>query len=165
MIFNEICDGITTLKTIKIGRIIAFLLIFLIISAMGKYAVEAVKINFQWTGEKGYSAEGIFSYEQKFMPNQITEQGIGKMNTIDNLTISFYNPSGKLLGTYDNIKQGISQDSYFKFNFDPQRKKVTGLIDLGGFSANEIYLKGVFEDNLTLFKIDKSGKEKVYDHD
>ena len=124
---------------------------------------EGVTMNFQWTGKKGYSAEVIFSYDEGLMPNQIIEEGRGKTKIIEDLTVSFYDPAGQLLGIYDNIKQGISQDPYFKFNFDPQQQKITGLIDLGGDSSGEIYLKGIVQENLRLFKIDRSGKEKFYD--
>ena len=86
-------------------------------------------------GEKGYSAKVVFSYDEQVNSVQIIEEGRGKTKIIENLTVYFYNPAGQSLGSYDNIKQGVSQFPYFKFNFDPQKQQVTGLIDLGGDSS------------------------------
>jgi hypothetical protein len=145
-------------------KIIIFLLTLLIISVTREVAIaEAVTMNFQWTGEKGYSAKVVFSYDEPLNSDQIIEEGKGKAKIIQHLTVSFYNPTGQLLETYDNIKQGISQAPYFRFNFDPQQQQILGLIDLGGDSSGEIYLKGIVQENLKLFKIDQSGKEKLYD--
>ena len=57
----------------------------------------------------------------------------------------------------------MSQSPYFQFNFDPQHQKIMGLIDLGGDSSGEIYLKGIVQENLKLFKIDQAGEETIYD--
>ena len=146
------------------SKIIFYLFIIAIINAVGEIAIaEAVTTKCYWTGEKGYSAEVIFSYHEKLMPSQIIEEGRGMTKIIQDLTVSFYNSTGQLLGTYDNIKQGVSQFPYFKFNFDPQHRKIIGLIDLGGDSSGEVYLKGIVQENLKLFKIDQSGKETIYD--
>jgi hypothetical protein len=146
------------------SKIIIYLLIIILINVVGEIAIaEAVTTKCHWVGEKGYSAEVIFSYDEQLMPHQIIEKGRGKTEIIQDLTVSFYNPTGQFLGTYDNIKQGVSQFSYFKFNFDPQQQKVIGLIDLGGDSSGEVYLKGIVQENLKFFKIDQSGKEIIYD--
>jgi len=146
------------------SKIIIYLLIIILINVVGEIAIaEAVTTKCHWVGEKGYSAEVIFSYDEQLMPNQIIEEGRGKTEIIQDLTVSFYNSTGQLLGTYDNIQQGVSHFPYFKFNFNPQKQQVTGLIDLGGASSGEIYLKGIVEENLKLFKIDQSGKETIYD--
>jgi len=145
-------------------KIIFYLFIIAIINAVGEIAIaEAVTTKCHWVGEKGYSAEIIFSYDEQLMPNKIVEEGRGKTKIIQDLTVSFYNSTDQLLGTYDNIKQGVSQFPYFKFNFDPQQQKVIGLIDLGGDSSGEVYLKGIVQENLKLFKIDQSGEERIYD--
>jgi len=146
------------------SKIIIYLLIIILINVVGEIAIaEAVTTKCYWTGEKGYSAEVIFSYDEQLIPSQIIEEGRGKTEIIQDLTVSFYNPAGQFLGSYDNIKQGISQFPYFKFNFDHQKQQVTGLIDLGGASSGELYLKGIVQENLKLFKIDQSGKETIYD--
>jgi hypothetical protein len=120
-------------------------------NVVGEVAIaEAITMNFQWTGEKGYSAKVVFSYDEQVNSAQIIEESRGKAKIIENLTVSFYNPAGQSLESYDNIKQGVSQFPYFKFNFDPQKQKITGLIDLGGASSGEIYLKGIVEENLKL---------------
>jgi len=146
------------------SKIIICLFLSIIINFFGQVAIaEAVTIKCHWVGEKGYSAEVIFSYDKSLMPNQMIEEGRGKTKIIHNLTVSFYNPTGQLLGTYDNIKQSVSQSPYFQFNFDPQHQKIMGLIDLGGDSSGEIYLKGIVQENLKLFKIDQAGEETIYD--
>ena len=146
------------------SKIIFYLFIIVLINVVGEIAIaEAVTMNFQWTGEKGYSAKVVFSYDEQLNSDQIIEESRGKAKIIENLTVSFYNPAGQSLGSYDNIKQGVSQFPYFKFNFDPQKQQVTGLIDLGGASSGEIYLKGIVQENLKLFKIDQSGQETIYD--
>ena len=149
---------------LSLSKIIFYLFIIVLINVVGEIAIaEAVTMNFQWTGEKGYSAKIVFSYDEPLNFDQIIEEGRGKAKIIQDLTVSFYNPAGQFLGSYDNIKQGVSQFPYFKFNFDSQKQQVTGLIDLGGDSSGEIYLKGIVEENLKLFKIDQSGKETIYD--
>ena len=149
---------------LSLSKIIFYLFIIVLINVVGEIAIaEAVTMNIQWTGEKGYSAKIVFSYDEPLNFDQIIEEGRGKAKIIQDLTVSFYNPAGQFLGSYDNIKQGVSQFPYFKFNFDPQKQQVTGLIDLGGDSSGEIYLKGIVEENLKLFKIDQSGKETIYD--
>ena len=149
---------------LSLSKIIFYLFIIVLINVVGEIAIaEAVTMNFQWTGEKGYSAKIVFSYDEPLNFDQIIEEGRGKAKIIQDLTVSFYNPAGQFLGSYDNIKQGVSQFPYFKFNFDPQKQQVTGLIDLGGDSSGEIYLKGIVEENLKFFKIDQSGKETIYD--
>lgn len=146
------------------SKIIIYLFIIVLINVIGEIAIaEAVTMNFQWTGEKGYSAKVVFSYNEQVNSDQIIEEGRGVTEVIQDFTVSFYNPAGQSLESYDNIKQGVSQFPYFKFNFDPQQQKVTGLIDLGGDSSGEIYLKGIVEKNLKFFKIDQSGKETIYD--
>jgi len=146
------------------AKVIICILIVILLSMVSEDAIaEAVTMNYQWTGEKGYSAKIVFSYDERPISDKIIEEGRGRTKMIDDLTVSFYNSTGQLLGSYDNIKQGISQRSYFKFNFDPQQQKVIGLIDLGGDSSGEIYLKGFAQENLKLFKIDQSGKETIYD--
>ena len=145
-------------------KIIIFLLIILIINVTREVAIaEAVTMKFQWTGEKGYSAKVVFSYDEQVNSDQIVEENQGKTKIIQNLTVSFYSPAGQSLGTYENIQKGVSQAPYFRFNFDPQQQQIIGSIDLGGASSGEIYLKGIAQENLKLFKIDQSGKETIYD--
>jgi hypothetical protein len=146
------------------SKIIFYLFIIVLINVVGEIAIaEAITMNFQWTGEKGYSAKVVFSYDEQVNSDQIIEENKGKAKIIQNLTVSFYNPAGQSLGTYENIQKGVSQAPYFRFNFDPQQQQIIGSIDLGGDSSGEIYLKGIVQEKLKLFKIDQSGKETIYD--
>ena len=148
----------------SLSKIIFYLFIIVLINLVGEIAIaEAVTMKFQWTGEKGYSAKVVFSYDEPLSSDQIVEENQGKTRIIENLTVSFYSPAGQSLGTYENIQKGVSQAPYFRFNFDPQQQQIIGSIDLGGDSSGEIYLKGIVQENLKLFKIDQSGKETIYD--
>ncbi len=148
----------------SLSKIIFYLFIIVLINLVGEIAIaEAVTMKFQWTGEKGYSAKVVFSYDEQVNSDQIVEENQGKTKIIQNLTVSFYSPAGQSLGTYENIQKGVSQAPYFRFNFDPQQQQIIGSIDLGGASSGEIYLKGIVQENLKLFKIDQSGKETIYD--
>ena len=87
-------------------KIIIFLLIILIINVTREVAIaEAVTMKFQWTGEKGYSAKVVFSYDEPLSSDQIVEENQGKTRIIENLTVSFYSPAGQSLGTYENIQK------------------------------------------------------------
>ena len=56
----------------SLSKIIFYLFIIAIINAVGKIAIaEAVTTKCHWVGEKGYSAEIIFSYDEQLMPSQM----------------------------------------------------------------------------------------------
>lgn len=112
---------------------------------------------------EGYVVKTTFSYDKEQGSAMIKEQGVGKTNAIDWMKVSFYNPSGELIATYDNIVDGVSQGNYFEFNFEPATQQLSGNIDLGGEFAGEMYLKGEVEQGLSLIEVAATGEEKVVD--
>jgi hypothetical protein len=126
-------------------------------------AVLAVTIDFQWSGDRGYTAKGSFSYDQTKAPAIFSEKGSGKMQVLENFQVSFYDSDGQEVARYNNVREGFSQTDYFQFNFNTKTGQVFGAIDLGGEATGETYLKGVVNDNLSLFRVDSG--DVVMDED
>ncbi|MEM8723195.1 MAG: hypothetical protein AAGE84_28580 [Cyanobacteria bacterium P01_G01_bin.39] len=124
--------------------------------------VEAMTQQLKMKGDRGYQVEAVFSYDQA-SATEITVQGRGTTDTVDSLKVSFYDPSGSVIASYDNIVDSIAYGNYFEFHYDPLLHKILGEVDLGGESAGEMYLKGNVADKLSLIVVDPSGKEKVVD--
>jgi len=115
----------------------------------------------QINSDNGYRVKTIFSYDETNSSSAIAEQGRGTTKAVDYLKVSFYDPSGSMVASYDNIVNGIAQGTYFNFHYDLIRQKLIGEIDLGGESAGEIYLKGNIDQELSLIKVEYSGKEEI----
>lgn len=151
----------------KLKKVIISLLLIILTFCYGKGELvapaEAKTINFSWQGDKGYVAKGYFNYDEKLAPEIITEKGIGKSQVLDTLKITFYNPSGKTIETYDDVKDGNIQTHYLQLKFDPKTKKFQGKIDLGGELIGDLYLKGIVEQDLSLIKVESSGIEYTLD--
>ena len=125
-------------------------------------AAGAITQELQLESQKGYIIKTSFSYDSQ-TPETIAERGTGKTKVVDSLRVSFYEPTGKAIATYDNIVDGTVKGEYFEFNYDPATEQLQGTIDLGGESAGEMYLKGKADGELSLIRIDESGKEEVID--
>lgn len=119
--------------------------------------------NLQISSEAGYTVKARFSYDDTQNIEVIRESGRGKTKAIDSLVVSFYNPAGEIIASYDNIADGIATGEFFQLNFDPTIQQLLGEIDLGGESAGEMYLKGEVDRELSLIKIDASGEERTID--
>ena len=115
----------------------------------------------QIKSDNGYRVTTVFSYDETKSLGAIAEQGRGTTKAVDYLKVSFYDPSGSMVASYDNIVNGIAQGTYFNFHYDLIRQKLIGEIDLGGESAGEIYLKGNIDQELSLIKVEYSGKEEI----
>lgn len=126
-------------------------------------SAEAVTINFQWTGQTGYFAEGSFSYDEQIAPKIISEKGSGKTNILQSFEISFFYFSSEPIATYEDIVNGVSKANYFAFNYNPVMQQVFGLIDIGGELPGEAYLKGKVHNNLSLVRAGKSGYDITID--
>jgi hypothetical protein len=124
---------------------------------------EAVTLNFQWTGERGYSATAIFSYEEKTAPTTIAEEWMGQTQDLESLVVNFYNPAGKLMATYENVASNMAQGHYLQFQFNRETGQLVGTIDIGGEETDEFYLKGKAGENLSLYKVSKSGRDRLID--
>ncbi|MEM7591418.1 MAG: hypothetical protein AAF383_07850 [Cyanobacteria bacterium P01_A01_bin.83] len=146
----------------KFALLIPMALATILLNVAYVLPVEAITQQLQLKGDRGYQVEAIFSYDWA-SATEITEQGRGTTDTVDYLKVSFYDPSGSVIASYDNIMDGIAYGNYFEFHYDPLLHKILGEVDLGGESAGEMYLKGNAADKLSLILVDPSGKEKVVD--
>ena len=123
----------------------------------------AITQDLQINSTAGYTIQARFSYEDTEDIGVIRESGKGETQAIDSLVVSFYNPAGEMIASYDNITDGVATGEYFEFNFDPATQQLLGEIDLGGESAGEMYLKGEADRELSLIEIDAAGEEKAID--
>jgi hypothetical protein len=126
-------------------------------------AAEAVTLNLQWTGETGYSATAIFSYEEKTAPTMITEEGIGPTQHLESLVVKVYNPGGELMANYENVAGNRAYGHYFQFHFNRESGQLVGTLDIGGEETDEFYLKGKAGENLSLYQVGKSGRDRLID--
>ena len=159
----------STITMSGLKNLLITLLITIFITAISGFmldrSAEAMTQSFQWTGKTGYSARGRFSYDEAKVAKTIAEQGAGKTNILKSLIVTFYNPSGEPISTYENVVNGIASGNYFEFHFDPVKQKLFGSIDLGGEFADEMYLKGEVDRQLSLIEVDSSGIDRTIDRD
>ena len=113
---------------------------------------QAIEFNFSWKGDAGYSALGTFNYDETTAPLIISESGIGPTDYLDSLSVSFFDPSNTLLGTYNTVTGGVSNSPFFAFNFDTSTKSLFGNFDVAGVGifAGELFLKGTIGSKLEL---------------
>ena len=123
----------------------------------------AITQDLQINSKVGYTVKARFSYDDTENTGVIKESGKGETQAIDSLVVSFYNPAGEMIASYNNIADGVATGDYFEFNFDPATQQLLGEIDLGGETAGEMYLKGEVDRELSLIEIDASGEEKAID--
>ena len=143
--------------------IVAIMGIVILASLCFPATAIAITQDLQISSMAGYTIKARFSYDDTENIGVIRESGRGKTQAIDSLIVSFYNPAGEIIASYDNIADGVATGNYFEFNFDPATQQLLGEIDLGGESAGEMYLKGEVDGELSLIEIDASGKEKAID--
>ena len=123
----------------------------------------AVTQELQIVSTDGYKVTTAFDYHET-ESETIAEQGRGATKAINSMIVSFYNPDGEIIASYDNIVAGVAQGNYFEFNYNPKTRQLLGGIDLGGESAGEIYFKGDVEQGLHLIRVDASGDEVIMDN-
>ena len=143
-------------------KIAICLAIFLVFVLSFVSAASAITQELHLESQQGYTIEALFSYPSQ-TASAIAERGEGATKAIDSLKVSFYDPEGKAIASYDNIVDGIARGKYFEFNYDPATKQLKGAIDLGGESAGEMYLKGEVNSSLSLIKVEPTGEDKVID--
>ncbi|MEH1901046.1 MAG: PEP-CTERM sorting domain-containing protein [Nostoc sp.] len=122
------------------------------IAAGANNPAQAVDFNFNWKGDAGYSAVGSFSYDEATAPTIISESGSGATNFLQSLNVSFLDPFNNLLGTYNTVSGGVSQSSFFTFNFDTSTQKLFGPLDVAGGTGviGEYFFQGTIGDSLFL---------------
>ena len=142
-------------------NLVTKLIIAIAINLSVIFPAMAISQKLEFDTTAGYKVEATFSYQETEHQPIIRERGKGKTQAIDSMRVSFYQPSGELIETYDNIVDGEVTGNYFEFNYDPATKQILDNIDLGGESAGEMYLKGSVDGDLSLIKVSNSGEESV----
>lgn len=147
---------------ILLSKIVMYLIAIAIAIFCFVPVANAVTQNLQFNSSKGYTIETSFSYNA-VNSKAIAEHGGGKTNVLDSLKVSFYDPAGRAIASYDNIVDGTVRGDYFEFHYDPATQQLKGELDLGGESAGEMYLKGEANGDLSLIWIEESGEERIID--
>ncbi|HBL09875.1 MAG TPA: PEP-CTERM sorting domain-containing protein, partial [Cyanobacteria bacterium UBA11162] len=127
---------------------------------------QAIEFNFSWKGDAGYSALGTFNYDETTAPLIISESGIGPTDYLDSLSVSFFDPSNTLLGTYNTVTGGVSNSPFFAFNFDTSTKSLFGNLDVagGGLVKGEYFLQGTIGSSLEFRQdIDQVSQSRLVD--
>ncbi len=93
---------------------------------------QAIAFNFNWQGDSGYSATGMFSYDETTAPTIISESGAGPTNYLQSLMVSFFDPSGNSLQSFNTVTDGVSESPFFQFNFDTSTQTLFGDFNVGG---------------------------------
>ncbi|MEH2256815.1 PEP-CTERM sorting domain-containing protein [Nostoc sp.] len=127
---------------------------------------QAIKLNFNWQGDAGYSATGSFSYDETTAPTIISETGSGATNFLQFLNVSFLDPSKNLLGTYNTVSGGVSQSSFFAFNFDTSTQTLFSPLNVAGGTGviGEYFFQGTVGDSLQLRQdVDQQGTSTTLD--
>lgn len=93
---------------------------------------QAITFKFGWTGEAGYHVRGTFGYDEATAPTIISEAGAGPTNTLDFLSVAFFDPAQNPLQSFNTVKNGVSDSSFFEFNFDTTTRSLFGFLDVGG---------------------------------
>lgn len=136
------------------------------IAAGANKPAQAVDLNFNWLGNAGYSAVGLFSYDEAIAPAIISESGSGATKFLQSLNVSFLDPSKNLLGTYNTVSGGVSKSRFFNFNFDTSTQKLFGPFDIAGGTGviGEYFFQGTVGDSLALRKdVDQLGTSTLVD--
>ncbi len=142
--------------------LIFFLMAITLTNSLFSSALAATH-DFQLHSRTGYLVEGTFDYDEVTPGEIISATGRGKTDRLQSLTVSFYDPEGKLLCTYSNVVDRMVTGNYFEFNFDPKNQQFIGNLDLGGEIAGEMYVKGTMEGELNLIEVDSNNDERVVD--
>lgn len=93
---------------------------------------QAISFNFNWQGNAGYSATGMFSYDETTAPTIISESGAGPTNNLQSLMVSFFDPDNNPLQSFNTVTNGVSESPFFQFNFDTSTQTLFGAFDVGG---------------------------------
>ena len=147
----------------RIKKLLVFCLMAIALSCSVANTAIAANYNFHWNGAAGYSVKGEFNYDENLTSKQISVTGTGQNPQLQSLTVSFYNPEGELIHTYNNVVDYQATGNYFEFNFDPQTQQPVGNLDLGGETVGDMYLKGKINKKLSLIEVQSGDKEREVD--
>ena len=102
---------------------------------------DIIEYNMSWTGNDGYTVEGMFSFDDALVGAQADE------SELISLMLTAFEPDGDALKTYDLTNQ---DNSYFNFHFDLATQSIlqsgfttsdTGFV-FGAFAATDDYFFG-----------------------
>jgi len=82
------------------------------------------------------------------------------------LNVSFLDPSNNLLGTYDTVAGGVSESSFFAFNFDTSTHTLFGSLNIAGGTGviGENFFTGTVGEILRLRQdVDQQGTSITLD--
>lgn len=110
-------------------------------------SVLAATFNYSLQTNTGYSIQGSFSYDEMMAPAIISEEGPGTTNALQSLSVSFFNPSNNLIGSYNPVVNSVSNYDFLDFNFDTSTQNLFGAFDVGAdtFIPGQNYITNVFE--------------------
>jgi hypothetical protein len=114
---------------------ISFVTIFTIAAAIcPSIAAAATLVDFNWTGNSGYSAAGSFIYNDAIAPASFSEMsGVGPTQYVQSFSVSFFNPTGTLLENGSSVINGVSSDRFFRLDYNTQSQTINSLdADIGG---------------------------------
>ncbi|BBH42295.1 hypothetical protein myaer102_49390 [Microcystis viridis NIES-102] len=100
---------------------------------------QAISFNFNWQGGTGYSARGVFSYNENTAPNIIYESGAGPTTSLQFLSLSVFDPANNLLDSGSSVVNGISNDNFFLFQFNTLTETLSILDTNTAASGNNPY--------------------------
>ncbi len=108
--------------------------------------VDAVTLNFEWTGNAGYSARGSFNYDETQGYSTVDE------SKLRSLTIDFFDPNNKLLNSFAPIINGSIAYDFLDFSYDTATKSLFGFFDVGkdDGQSTDYYLYETVGLNLSL---------------
>ncbi|MGK7938775.1 MAG: PEP-CTERM sorting domain-containing protein [Crocosphaera sp.] len=78
--------------------------------AVNSLDANAATYNLSWEGNSGYTAEGMFSFDDVFLGEVVT------VNELDNLMISFFDPTGGALASFNYPDPPSNSELNFNFN-------------------------------------------------
>lgn len=99
------------------------------------HPAQAISFNFNWQGVNGYTAQGMFGYDETTAPAIISESGSGATKNLDFLMVSFFDSSNNPLQSYNTVTNGVSDSNFFAFNFDTMTQSLFGSFNVGGGSS------------------------------
>jgi hypothetical protein len=138
----------------------------LALSVVSTQQVQAISFNFNWQGNAGYSARGMFGYDETTAPTIISESGAGATNNLQFLMVSFFDPANNPLQSFNTVTNGVSQSPFFNFNFNTSTQTLFGAFDVGGgtFVIGEQFFQGTIGGLLELKQdVDQMGASIVLD--
>ena len=99
------------------------------------FSQAATVVEFSWTGSAGYSAVGSFNYDAPAGTTLISESGAGATTYVHQFSISFFDPSHATLETGGSVVDGVSNDRFFRLNYDTTTRLISSMdADIGGSS-------------------------------